>query len=274
MAAAIQASALADRYGPWAVIAGASEGTGRAFAKQLAAAGIRCVLIARREQPLRELAEEIHREFRIECVTAPIDLSAPDACERVKAAVGDREIGLYIANAGADPNGARFLDRDIGTWLDLVNRNVVNTLRCCHHFGGLMRARRRGGILLVGSGSCYGGGSFMATYSASKAFDLCFAESLWAELRPHHVDVLFFALGTTDTPALRALLAEKGLPAPVGLASPDDVARIGLERLPHGPVHNWGQADDEAGFAPNAPAVRRARILMIDQSSKRIFGED
>lgn len=267
-------TSLTERYGPWAIIAGASEGTGRAFARLLAAAGIPCILLARREEPLRALAAEIHDESGIECVIAPIDLAKPDAFEKIKTAVGTREVGLYVANAGADPNSARFLDRDIDTWLNLVNRNIDTTLRCCHHFGGLMRARKRGGILLVGSGGCYGGGSFMAIYSASKAFDLCFAESLWAELRPHNVDVLFYALGTTDTPALRALLAEKGLPVPSGLASPDEVAKVGLERLPHGPVHNWGQQDEDAGFAPNAPAVRRARILMIDQSTKRIFGEN
>jgi uncharacterized protein len=267
------ATQLAERYGPWAVVAGASEGTGRAFARQLAAAGIQCILIARREQPLRTLAEEIRVESGVECVVASIDLSKPDAFEQIKAAVGPRDVGLFVANAGADPNGAHFLKRDIDTWLDLVNRNVTTTLRCCHHFGKLMSERRRGGILLVGSGSCYGGGSFMAAYSASKAFDLCFAESLWAELRPLNVDVLYFALGTTDTPALRALLAEKKLPPPQGLASPDDVAKTGLQRLPHGPVHNWRQKDDEAGFAPNAPAARRARILAIDEATKRIFGD-
>ena len=107
-------ASLADRYGPWAVIAGASEGTGRAFAQQLAAAGIHCILIARREQPLRALADEIRRDHGVDCVIASIDLSMPDACEQVKAAVGDREVGLFIANAGADPNGARFLDRSAG----------------------------------------------------------------------------------------------------------------------------------------------------------------
>ena len=136
-----------------------------------------------------------------------------------------------------------------------------------------MRERGRGGILLVGSGGCYGGGSFMSVYSASKAFQLCYAESLWAELRPYGVDVLFYALGTTDTPVLRALLAEKGLPLPGGLASPEAVAGRGLERLPHGPVHNWGYEDDVAGFGPNSPDARRSRILMIDQSTRRIFGE-
>lgn len=264
---------LLEKYGPWAIIAGASEGTGRAFARKIAADGINCILIARREEPLAALADEIRRESGVECVTVSADLSAPDALERITAAVGDREVGLFVSNAGADPNGAHFLDRDSDAWMGQVNRNVGTLVRCCHHFGQLMRQRERGGILIVGSGACYGGGSYMSVYSASKAFQLCFSESLWAELRPHGVDVLFLVLGTTDTPALRTLLAEKGLPLPPGLASPDDVAAKGLARLPHGPVHNWGTEDDVPGHGPNSPDARRARILMIDESTKRIFGD-
>jgi short-subunit dehydrogenase len=263
---------FSERYGPWAVITGASEGTGRALARKIGANGINCILIARREGPLTALAEEIRAESKVECVTASIDLSTPDACDRIVAAAGKRDVGLLVNNAGADPNGSHFLNRDIEAWVDLVNRNVMTTMRCCHHFGAQMRQRRRGGILSIGSGSCYGGGSFMAAYSATKAFDLCCAESLWAELRPHGVDVLYMVLNATDTPALRALLAEKGLPVPSTLASPDDVAEVALARLPHGPVHNWGYEDDVAGFAPTSAAARRARILAVDESSKRVFG--
>jgi NAD(P)-dependent dehydrogenase (short-subunit alcohol dehydrogenase family) len=113
----------------------------------------------------------------------------------------------------------------------------------------------------------------MAAYAASKAFLLCFGEALWAELRPYGIDVLNLILGRTDTPAFRALLAEKGLPVPEDIASPEDVARIGLERLPHGPVHNWGLEDDVAGYAPNSAALRRERVLMIDRMSKDVFGD-
>lgn len=219
------------------------------------------------------MADELRSEYQVECVTASVDLSAPDALEQIVTAADGREVGLFISNAGADPNGAHFLNRDIDVWMAQVNRNIATLLRCCHHFGGLMRQRKHGGILMVGSGGCYGGGSFMSVYSASKAFQLCLAESLWSELGPHGVDVLFFAMGTTDTPALRALLERNGLPLPPDLASPEDVADTGLARLPHGPVHNWGQADDVAGYAPNAPDARRARILMIDESTRRIFGD-
>ncbi len=263
-----------ENYGPWAIVAGASEGTGRSFARKIAARGVPCILIARREAPLKDLAEEIQKESGVACVTASIDLSAADAFERILEAVGEREIGLYIGNAGADPHGSRFLDKDIDTWIAHVNRSVITTMQCCHHFGGLMSRRGRGGLLLVGSGACYGGGSFLTTYAAGKAFELCFSEGLWAELAPHNVHVLYLVLGMTDTPALRKLLAEKGLPTPPGLADPDEVAELGLQRLPHGPIHNWGLEDDEVGYASGSAAQRRARIQMIDQQSKAVFGGD
>jgi uncharacterized protein len=264
---------FAERYGPWAVVAGASEGTGKEFARRIASEGVPVVLIARRQGPLDELAKVILAQTGVECVTASIDLSAPEADERIRAAVGDREVGLYVGNAGADPNGSHFLDLGVDPWRDLVARNVITTLMACHHFGRRMRDRGRGGILLVNSGACWGGAGFMAAYTASKAFELNFAESLWSELKPYGVDVLTMVLGMTDTPAFRRLLADRGQPVPEGrLACPADVAGTGLARLPSGPVYIWGQDDDDAGTAPASASARRARILAIDAASAHVFG--
>src|SRR5271167_3798986 len=130
---------FADRYGPWAVIAGASEGTGSAFARKVAALGVNCILIARRADPLTALADVIRAESRVDCITATVDLAAPEAFDRVVCAVGGREIGLFISNAGADPNGSHFLDRNLVTWMEHVQRNVVTMMQCCHHFAGPMR---------------------------------------------------------------------------------------------------------------------------------------
>lgn len=258
---------FAAKYGPWALITGASEGTGSAFARRLAGEGLNCILVARREGPLQGLAEEI-RAKGVECVTASVDLSALDATDRIVAAVDGREVGLLINNAGADTNDSPFLDREIGNWEQLVNINVVSTMRNCHHFGRLMRARGRGGMILVGSGACYGGIGGIAVYTGAKAFDLCFGEALWVEMQPHGVDVLNLILSKTDTPSYRGNLARAGQPLPTDWASPDDVAVVGLDRLPHGPIHNWGQTEDIAGFAPNSPAARRARILAIAAAMK------
>jgi short-subunit dehydrogenase len=257
---------LCERYGPWALITGASEGTGSAFAQRLADAGVNLILIARREGPLAELAAAI-RGKGVECVTASVDLGQPDAAARIAETAGDREVGLLITNAGADPNGSLFHDGDIAHWDSLVTMNVNTTMRLAHHFGQGMRARGRGGMILVGSGACYGGLHGIAAYCASKAFVLCLAEALWAELRHHGVDVLNLVLGRTDTPAHRKILEESGQPIPEDMASAGEVAEVGLAQLPHGPVYNWGQPNDVAGYAPNSPDDRRARILMIEQMS-------
>ena len=255
---------FSKRYGPWAVIAGASEGTGRSLARQIAARGIRCLLIAK-DGPLEETAAEIRRESAVETVTAQIDLSDRDAAGSIFAAVGDREVGLFVNNAGADWFGERFLEVGIEDWLALCRVNIETMLRCAHHFGGTMRTRRHGGILIVNSGACYGGSKYLAIYSASKAFQLNFAESLWSEMRPYGVDVLTIVLGRTDTPGYHRRRATKGITVTsAGLASPDEVAAQALERLAHGPITNWGQADDDGGYLTYSAARRRERVIMLE----------
>ena len=263
---------FADRYGPWAIVAGASEGTGRSFARAIAAEGVSSLLIAN-SGPLEETASDVRRDFGVKCVTARIDLGRVDAFVQVLSAAGTREIGLYVANAGADRFGERFHDRSVADSLDLVHLNITTTVGACHHFGGLMRRRGRGGLVLVNSGACYGGGSTLAIYTAVKAFQLNFAESLWSELKPFGVDVLTIVLGKTDTPAYRRLQAKKDMPIGTDLASPDEVARTALARLPFGPIHNVGLADGEAGYLPASAATRRDRVVAMEAAIALGFGK-
>jgi short-subunit dehydrogenase len=115
----------------------------------------------------------------------------------------------------------------------MVARNCTTVVGVTHHFGGLMVERGHGGIVLVTSGAAWAGGSHLAVYGASKAFNLVLAESLWAELGPKGVDVLTMILGRTDTPAFRRVL--NGREAE-GLADPDDVSRDMLDHLAEGPT--------------------------------------
>ena len=262
---------FAARYGPWAVIAGASEGTGRSFARLLAGVGVPSVLVARREAPLEALVEEIREESGVSCVAAAVDLSKPGAADQVIAAAGDREVGLFINNAGSDPIGALFLDSEAESWLGLARLNIETMMLCSHHFGRAMRDRGRGGILLVNSGAAYGGGTSLGVYSGGKAFMLNFAESLWAELRPHGVDVLTLMMAITDTPELRRTRTARNLPPVQGAASPDDVARLGLANLPRGPVCDWSEAIGGDSMGPVSCADRRERVLMIDQAVRAML---
>jgi short-subunit dehydrogenase len=260
------------RYGPWAIVAGASEGTGRSLAREIAAKGLSCILIAN-GGPLEAVGEEIRRESGVDCVTAYIDLASPGAFDQMVSVTADREIGLYVANAGADSHGAHFIERDVSDWVDLIHINIVTTVQSCHHFGQSMIERRRGGLLIINSGACYGGGSRLALYTACKAFQLNLCESLWSEFRPHGVDVLSMVLGQTDTPAYHRLQAKKGMPSSPNLASPDDVARIALARLPHGPVHHFGLQDEERGHLPDSACTRRERVLSMDAAIGKVFGK-
>lgn len=265
---------LKSRYGPWAVIAGASEGLGAEFARHLAAAGINCVLVARRAQVLDRLAAELRQEFGIEAIAAPIDLAEPTATERMLAAVGDRPIGLFIFNAGGDGHATKYLDKGAQDWMPLVRRNVLTLMESVHAFGARMVSTKRGGIILVGSDAAFGGVSRLGVYSATKAFGLNLGESLWAELAPKGVDVLNLVIGATDTPTLREVLRQKDIPAEsLVLARTDDVVPAALARLGAGPTLIYGFADDDSDTVKSSGS-RRKRILDNGKFLSLFFGED
>jgi short-subunit dehydrogenase len=220
---------FAERYGPWAVVAGASEGVGASLARLLGERGVNVVLVSRRQSALDEVAATVATETR----TVVIDLSEADAASTLAKEVADLEVGLVVYNAGADPYMAKFADKPVETWQEMVTRNCVTVVGVTHHFGTQMVGRGRGGIVLVTSGAAWAGGGHLAIYGASKAFDLVLAESLWAEMGPAGVDVLAMVLGQTDTPAFRRILNGRESP---GMADPDDVARDMLDHLADGPT--------------------------------------
>jgi len=230
-----------EKYGRWAVVAGASEGVGAAFAEALAERGLNVVLVARRQQVLDEVAGGIRSASGVETRTLALDLARPDAAATLVAAVADLEIGFLVHCAGADADYTPFLDSPVGTAESLVQRNCTVLVQLCHAFATSMVARGRGGIVILGSGSGFAGAPRLATYGATKAFDMVFAEGLWAELEPQGVDVLGLILGETDTPALRRMRHRLGLAAsedeaPRGAASAGDVVADGLANLGRGPI--------------------------------------
>jgi short-subunit dehydrogenase len=210
-----------ERYGPWALVAGASDGVGAAWARAMAERGLDVVLLARRQGLLDEVAASIRADTGVRTRTVAIDLAAPDAMSRIADATDGLDIGMLMYCAGADPSFTHFLDQPVDVALAMVQRNCIVPLEICHHFAGPMKTRGRGGIIVLSSGAALVGSRNTVAYGASKAFDLVMTESLWAELHEDGVDVLVLVLGLTDTPALRRLLAERG-----GLASEDDATPI------------------------------------------------
>ena len=262
---------IADYYGPWAVIAGGSEGIGLAFARRLASEGMKLILIARTAATLDSAASELRAEFEIEVRTQAMDLTAIDLAEQVAKLSAECEIGLMIYNAGAMHGTGLFLDRPLEDARKLVDLNCHGPLIFCHSLGRQMRERGRGGIVLLSSMSGLGGGAYTAAYGASKSFDITLAEALWAELGPSGVHVLGLICGATDTPAMARSGIAFGEGSDFVPMDPDDVAAEGLAALPNGPLHVAGEGN--RAVAEILRGERKQAIEFLSMGAAMLYGE-
>jgi short-subunit dehydrogenase len=189
---------FAARFGPWAVVTGASSGIGEAFARQLAAKGIHLVLIARRDDRLRKLADELLVQHSVNTRIVPVDLAGDEFLPDITEATHELDIGLLVNNAGVLRAG-RFLDHDLHDELNQSNLNTRAVLVLAHYFGRRLRERRRGGVVFVASTLAFAGVPGMSGYAASKAHTLTFAEGFAREIAGDRVAVLALWPGPTRT---------------------------------------------------------------------------
>ncbi len=244
--------AFRRRYGPWALVAGASEGIGAEFARALAARGLNLLLLARRPEPLRALAATLPG---VEVRTAEVDLTSPALPARLAEVTAGLEIGLAVANAALSLTGP-FLEQELDQALRAVDLNVRAPLVVAHVLGRAMAARGRGGLVFMSSLAGLIGGPQVATYTGSRAFALQFGESLWGELEPAGVDVVTVAAGPTRTPTYTAV--QTSAFPPVMEAS--EVVAAALATLGAGPrvVPGWFNRASLAlvSHLPRAVAIR------------------
>ena len=190
--------AFKERYGPWALVTGASAGIGAEFAAQLAGMGLNLVLLARRKQRMEDLAQQLESRNKIQTKRIVADLAQPDFLPRVIAETQSIEIGLLVNNAGFGLAG-KFLDHGLEKEVALLDVNCRAPLILTHVFGRQMAQRKRGGIIFVSSVNGYIATPFTSTYAASKVYELFLAEALGYELSKVGVDVLALCPGSTAT---------------------------------------------------------------------------
>jgi short-subunit dehydrogenase len=255
---------FAEKYGQWAVIAGASEGIGASLADQLAARGLDLVLIARNGTLLEEVATRAREEHGVQTRVHVQDLTDPDVGAKVADATDGLDVGLLIYNAGASDRTTAFLDTDVDYSLKQIKLDCIGPVALANHFGAAMRERGRGGIVLVASLACLAGSATLAVYSAVKAFQHNFAEGLWAELRPHGVDVCVTPLGMTYTPAFQRMGIEYD---PSAHMLSEDVAREIIENIGNGPVHVVGE-NNRAAASAIWTIDRRSLVEMMSIASQ------
>jgi uncharacterized protein len=189
---------FAEKFGPWALVTGASSGMGVEFARRLAASGLNLVLVARREDRLRRLAIELEQEHSIQARVVAVDLSSDDFLKPIREATADVDVGLLVNNAGFATSGD-LLDNDLDAELAMMHLNCRAPLILAHDFGRRMRERGKGGIIFISSTVAFSGAPAWSNYAATKAFGLTLADGIARELRRDGVSVLSVCPGPTQT---------------------------------------------------------------------------
>ncbi|MCI0709141.1 MAG: SDR family NAD(P)-dependent oxidoreductase [Chloroflexi bacterium] len=190
-----------NKFGPWAVVTGASSGIGKEFVRQLAASSINVVLVARRLELLEELGRDLASTYGIEYRAVGLDLTSLDFMVVLQNATDDLDIGLVISNAGTGIPG-EFLTIDHNTLLDMVHLSVIAHLSIAHHFGDKLVKRGRGGLVLVSAMGALQGLPYMANDSATNAYIINLGEALNVELKQYGINVTVLIPGATDTPII------------------------------------------------------------------------
>jgi short-subunit dehydrogenase len=182
------------------VVTGASSGIGRAFAESLASRGHALVLVARREDRLRELARRLAEEHGVDARVVVADLATEAGLAACRAAIsaGPEPPDVVVLNAGFGSRG-RFWELERERETAMVRLNCLAVVDLAAHVLPGMVARGRGALLVVSSAAAWQPVPFMATYAATKAFELHFVEALAEELRGTGVRALAVCPGPTRT---------------------------------------------------------------------------
>ena len=266
-------SSFKDKYGPWALIAGASEGLGAAFTQALAGRGLNVIPIARRKEALDTLAEEVRKDYKVEVKPLILDLSTNDILEEVRSATDGLEIGLMVYNVGLSLIGT-FLHRSIEEHQTILDTNCRTQLLFTHHFGSKMKERGKGGMIILSSLAGFQGTAMVTHYAATKAYNRVMAEGLWDELKPHGVDVLSACAGATATPNYLNSKPRKLNPMAPPVMSAEAVVEESLQALGKKPIHITGFWNRVASFFMHRLFSRKSAITTFSKSTKEMYEQD
>lgn len=263
-------TSFASRYGPWAIVAGASDGLGAEFARQIAERGLNVVAVARSGDKLEALARRLGSEHGIEVRSVVLDLANDDLVPVIEERTKDMEVGLLVYNA-AFAHIAPFLDQPIEKLLRSIDVNCRGPVVLSHHFGRQMLERGRGGIVLMSSMTGLQGSALLAGYAATKAFDLVLAEGLSDELGQGGIDVLGCCAGATRTPNYLATNPLKPGLLPATVMEPSDVVAEALESLGKKPSLVSGRTNRLMDFLMHRLLSRRRAVSIMGKAMRDMY---
>jgi uncharacterized protein len=253
------------KYGPWAIVAGASEGLGAAFAEELAKRGLNLILIARRLEKLEVLSNNLRNKYQIEIKYHSIDLAdfaqTKDFVSRL-----ETNIGLLVYNAAYSPIDY-FENISEENLIKIVDVNIKTPLLLSKLVLTKMIEKRKGGIVLMSSLAGAQGSPKIATYAASKAFNVILAEGIWNELKNHGIDVIASCAGAITTPGYKNAQNTKDAP---GTLNANKVAEKTLNALGKGPTIVPGFTNKMARFFMGRLFPRKLAISIMGNSTKHL----
>ena len=251
------------------LITGASSGIGEVFARKLAARGRNVLLVARSEEKLITLCNELGRSNSIRAQYVALDLSQSESPARLFDDTEKRglTVDMLINNAGFGSMD-EFAKLDLARELNMIDLNVKSLVELTHRFLQPMIERKQGAIINVASTAAFQPVPFMATYSATKAFVLSFSEALWEENRSYGIKVLALCPGVTDTNFFEAARGHK--PPARASQTPEEVVDMALRGLERGQSHiisGWTNflVTQSERITPRSLVVRIAGRMMRSQ---------
>ncbi len=257
------------KFGAWAVVAGASQGLGEEFARQLAARGLNVAMIARRAQLTAALAEEFGAKYGVQTRVIVLDLAQADAAEVVERETAELEVGLLVYNAALSLIG-QFLEGSLEDHVREVATNCRAPMMLAHTLGRKMAERGRGGIVLMSSLSATMGSALLANYAATKAYNQVLAEGLWEEMRTRGIDVMACCAPAMTTPNYLASAPKTTSP---GTMSPAAVVKESLDALGTVPSYIPGRTNRLSAFALRRLLPRRMAIETMGRVMRGMYAK-
>ncbi len=261
---------IQQKYGPTALVAGASEGLGAAFAHHLAAAGMELVLIARRKAPLDQLATVLGQQYGIKIHCICCDLSDPNAAQQIQTDLQGKEIDLLVYNAALSYIGP-FENNSLEQHRQLANANMVTPMSMVQLFAEPMLKKGKGAVILMASLAGFQGSGFLAAYAASKAFNRVLAESLWYEWKDRGVDVMACCAGATATPNFIRTKPEKSNFFAPRVQSAEAVVEACFQQLGKRPSFIPGLGNRIASFLMQRLMPRKMAIQIMGDTTRKMY---
>ncbi len=261
---------LREKYGKTALVAGASQGLGAAFSRYLAREGMDLVLVARRPDPLKELAEELIQDFGVQVQWISCDLATHEAAAKIQEELQGKEINLLVYNAAISYIG-HFIEQGAEKTTQLALANMITPMNMIHTFGPEMLAKRQGAIVLMGSLAGFQGSGYLSAYAASKAFNRILGESLWYEWKNKGVDVMTCCAGATSTPNYIDTKPEKTSIFAPKVQTPEAVVEECFKKLGKKPSIITGSGNKFASFIMQKLMPRKTAINTMGDNTRKMY---